>query len=276
LGGLIYALSDVGVSGWTSTPVLVGLTMFVVFTVCFFRVERRIPNPILDFNLFHDRPFAMAILATFLNATVRSSVVVLMALFFQVVESYNPLAAGLMVLPVTLGMTFASPLAGYLATRFSARQVSTCGLLGTCVGMVILCLSIGLNNSPHWLSLGEFLVGFGSGIFMTPNTQSIMLRVPSNRRGIANGLRSMLQNMGQVLSTALSLTLATCWLPVLLKDAFFAGANANLNAAELSLVAKGYQTAFFVMILLTVVAIAASYLREGSPKTIFAGSSKEE
>jgi hypothetical protein len=76
----------------------------------------------------------------------------------------------------------------------------------------------------------------------------------------------MLQNMGQVMSTALSLTLVTAWLPVSLKDAFFAGTKANLGINELYLVAKGYRATFLVMILLTVLAITASYLR-GTSKT---------
>lgn len=58
----------------------------------------------------------------------------------------------------------------------------------------------------------------GSGLFIVPNTTMIMSSVPVNRRGIANGFRSMLNNMGQVISTAVSLMIVVASLPIRLRN----------------------------------------------------------
>lgn len=261
LGGLILALSEGGVTGWSSLPVFCGMALFVLFGFFFFWEERHAKFPMIDFSLFHDRPYAMANLATFFNSLARSSVVLLIALFYQVVYFENPFSAGLKVLPVTIGMMIGSLVAGALTARYSARLLSTLGLLGTCLGMLILVWKIGIHASLFWMSLGQMLIGIGTGVFQTPNTQSIMLTVPHERRGVANGIRSMLQNMGAVISTALSLMIVTSVLPQHLKAAIYAGAGAHLGSQDTSLIANGYRIAFTVMLLLTLLAIAASYLR---------------
>jgi hypothetical protein len=42
-------------------------------------------------------------------------------------------------------MIIGSPIVGYLSTKYSARLLSTSGLFGTCVGLVLLIWQIG----PH-------------------------------------------------------------------------------------------------------------------------------
>lgn len=264
LGGLILAISEGGVTGWSSVPVVIGFILFVIFSGYFLWVERHTKFPMIDFSLFYDRTYAMANVATFLNSLARSSVVLLIALFYQVVYSENPFTAGLKVLPVTIGMIIGSPIVGALSAKYSARLLSTSGLLGTCIGMLILVSNIGVHSSLFWISLGELLIGVGTGVFQTPNTKSIMLGVPGERRGVANGIRSMLQNMGAVISTALSLMIVTSALPTHLKDAIYAGAAAHLVTEDVHLIANGYRVAFLLMLFLTILAIAASYLRNRS------------
>jgi EmrB/QacA subfamily drug resistance transporter len=261
LAGLILALSEGGVVGWFSLPVILGLAMFVVFTACFLWVERRVKYPTIDFALFRNRLYTMANLATFLNSLARSSVVLLIALFFEVVHHENPFNAGLKIIPVTIGMIIASPIAGALTAKYSARALSTIGLFGTCIGILLLMWHIGGSGSLFWIMFGQLLIGLGTGLFMTPNTKSILLAVPLERRGVANGLRSMLQNMGAVISTALSLMIVTSALPGRLKDAFYAGANVQLTVNDVRLMVGGYRIAFLVMLVMTLLAIAASYLR---------------
>ncbi|WML49031.1 MFS transporter [Neobacillus sp. PS3-34] len=221
----------------------------------------------IDFKLFHDRPYAMANLATFFNSLARSSVVLLIALFYQVVDNENPFTAGLKVVPVTVGIMLGSIIVSKLTLNYSARLLSTSGLFGTCIGMLLLTWKIGADGSLFWIILGQLLIGIGTGVFQTPNTQSIMLTVPHERRGIANGIRSMLQNMGGVLSTALSLMIVTSLLPMHLKTAIYAGANAHIVREDTSLIVTGYRVVFLVMMVLTIFAIAASFLRNAKKDT---------
>ena len=60
-----------------------------------------------------------------------------------------------------------------------------------------------------WLAL----VGVGSGMFNSPNTAAMMGAVPAQRRGIAAGARTLVQNTGAVLSIAFVLAIVTSAMP---------------------------------------------------------------
>jgi len=267
LGGLIFAISEGGVIGWSNIAVMIGIGLFLVFTPWFVWLEHKVQFPLIDFSLFSKRSFTMANVATFLNSIARSSVVLLIALYYQVVKNDNPFNAGLRVIPVTLGMIVASPIAGLLCARFKAKLLSTSGLMISSLGLLLLMWNIDINASDHLISISQLFIGLGCGFFLTPNTRTIMMSVPPNRRGVANGLRSMLQNMGQVLSTAVSLAIVSSVLPERLKDSIYEGVATNFQANDLELITNGYKISFFVMFLLTLLGVVVSYLRDSDKKT---------
>jgi len=124
---------------------------------------------------------------------------------------------------------------------------------------VLLAINMDLESSFIALMIGQFLIGFGSGIFMTPNTQLIMMSVPSHSTGVANGLRSMLQNMGGVLSTALSLMIVASAVPSYLKKEIYMGANANVSINDLSFITEGFQIAFTITMVITFLAASTAF-----------------
>ena len=56
-------------------------------------------------------------------------------------------------------------------------------------------------------ALALLIMGLGNGMFGTPNIAAIMNSVPPEDRGVASGMRSMLQNSGMVISMALFFTI---------------------------------------------------------------------
>ncbi|MBW7458962.1 hypothetical protein K0U00_33430, partial [Paenibacillus sepulcri] len=75
-------------------------------------------------------------------------------------------------------------------------------------------------------------------------------------------------NMGQVLSTAVSLMIVGLALPPRLKDVLYAGSDAVLNRTDLQLIIRGYQWALIALAAATILALAASLLREGRVQRI--------
>jgi EmrB/QacA subfamily drug resistance transporter len=261
LSGAILALSEGSTLGWTSPLVLIGALAFIVLTPVFLRVEWTSKSPLLDLRLFAKRRYAMAYVAAFLNAFARTAVVLLLSLYYQTVNHADAFTAGLAILPVTVGMLVAAPLSGSLTGRYDARLLSSLGLGLSGVGLVILIFLIGPHSAYLPAAIGMFLVGAGSALFLTPNTSSIMTTIARERRGIANGVRSMLQNMGQVVSTALSLMIVTSGLAPRLQASIYAGNAANLTDRDLQLIDNGFRLALLAMLLATCIGICASLVR---------------
>jgi EmrB/QacA subfamily drug resistance transporter len=263
ISGLLIGLSEAGVVGWSAPIVLIGIGVFAVLMPVLLYVEWRQRFPLIDLSLFRDWTYSMANVTTFLNSFARFSPVVLIALFLQAADNESPFAAGLAVLPVSIGMLIASAAAGFMSRRYSARVLSTTGLALTAVGMAILLLAIDPGVPYLPIGIGLSLLGIGSGLFMTPNTTSIMSRVPVNRRGIANGLRSMLQNTAVVISTALSLTIVTGGLAAAAKQQAYSGTLARLSPSALSTFVQGYRMVFFIMTVACIIGVICSYSRGG-------------
>jgi EmrB/QacA subfamily drug resistance transporter len=262
LGGVVIALSEGGALGWTSTPVLVGAALFVVTTPIFVVLQMRRAHPLVDLSLFADRQRSAAYLANFLLALARFAVVLLAALYLQAARGLDPFQAGIRVIPVAVGMMIASPLVGRLVQRFTARILSTGGLVLTGLGLLGLALRLHPATGDAELALWLGLIGVGSGIFMTPNTSSIMSSVEPGRRGIANGIRSMTQNSGYVVSVALSLGIVTSALPPEQKREAYAGTLSRLGPESLNHLTHGYHLALLVLAAITVLGAAASLARK--------------
>jgi EmrB/QacA subfamily drug resistance transporter len=261
LGGLISSLSEGSILGWSNWIVISGFGLFIILMPLFIYIEKHAASPMVDFTMFNERPFTMANIATFLNSFSMTAIILLIALFYQVAFKENPFQAGFKVLPVTIGMIVISPIAGSLTRKYSTRLLSSTGLAISAFGLFTLTWTIG-PRTPYWLEgLGMLLVGLGSGLFLTPNTTTIMSGVPKNRRGIANGVRSMLNNMGQVLSTALVLMIVTASLPERLKAVIFAGSAATLSSNDLTAIVVGYRYALSTLMVATLIGMFASLLR---------------
>jgi hypothetical protein len=71
-------------------------------------------------------------------------------------------------------------------------------------------------------------------MFNSPNTAAMMGAVPAQRRGIAAGARTLVQNTGAVLSIAFVLAIVTSAVPQSTLFAVFSGLTKGLSAAKLA------------------------------------------
>ncbi|MCW2530402.1 MAG: hypothetical protein JWM76_5262 [Pseudonocardiales bacterium] len=265
ISGIVLALSEGATQGWTSLPVIGAALVFVVGMPSFVILELHRRHPLLDPRLFADRERSLAYLALFLTSLARFALVLLIALYLQAAAGLSAFAAGLHVIYVPIGMAVASPIAGRLAQRYSARILSSLGLALVAGGIFGLCALISPSMSGVALGFCLAAVGVGSGLFFTPNTSSIMASVEPDRRGIANGVRQSLQNAGYVVSTALALALITKNLGAVDKKAAYAGTLSSLSPHALVGFTDGYRWALFVLGVVSVVGLVASLSRNPSP-----------
>ena len=95
----------------------------------------------------------------------------------------------------------------------------------------------------------------GSGLFLPSNTTVLLDGVPSNRMGIVNAVRLMLQNTGVVVGTALAVSVITIPLPTSLHDALFAGTLSHISPGAVPQLVTGYQWALACMTIIGVLTV---------------------
>jgi EmrB/QacA subfamily drug resistance transporter len=258
LGSLLLGLSQVGDRGWSDPLVLGELATFVLLLPLFIAVERRTSHPVVDVGLFRHPPFALGLLASFLNAVARMAVVLLIALFYQAVHGEDPVSAGLKVLPLPLTAMIASASSGLLQARLRPRTIALLGTASTTAGLVVLLASISPTVSYGPIAAGLVFIGIGSGMFMPANTTALLHELPSRRLGIVNAMRLMVQNTGVVVSTALALSIVTGPLPVGLRQYVFAGTISDVSPEAVPQLVAGYRMALLCMAVISALAVLAS------------------
>ncbi len=191
---------------------IAGLAAAAVLLPAWVLIERRSRAPMLDLSLFNNRLFAAATASAFINGLARFALMFLFVFYFQGAQSNSPIEAGIKLIPLALGMLVASPLAGIYADRHGSRTLAALGMLVSAAGLAGMT-TLGVHT-PYWQSaVWLALVGVGSGMFNSPNTAAMMGAVPAQRRGIAAGARTLVQNTGAVLSIAFVLAIVTSSVP---------------------------------------------------------------
>jgi MFS family permease len=261
LGSLIFAFSESSVIGWNNWAVVLSIILFIIFIPIFILIERHTDSPIFDFALFRNRAYAMANLSTFLSFFSQTATVLLISLYYQVTQNNTPFQAGLKILPIIIGMLIFSPISSSLINKYSVQKLSSSGLALTGAGLLILSLCLG-SDVPYWfIAIALCLVGIGFGIFLPPNTTTIMTLVPAHRRGAANGIRSMLNNMGQLLSTSVSLMIVIALLPAQLKNIVLSATTLVLSRTDFQLVTTSFRWGLFSLFVASILGTLASLLR---------------
>jgi EmrB/QacA subfamily drug resistance transporter len=265
LGGIAVALSLGGSWGW-GHPLVLGATGIAMAALPAFLLTQAVrPDPLVDLKLFNDRNRSIGYASVLLLPAAQASFILLVALFLQAVQGMLPLQAGAQVSVTALGMMVAAPAAGRLLRHMPTARLTQCGVAVAATGIAGLAISLG-PAIPGWLlTVWMLLVGLGFGLFMTPNTSDIMTSVLPSRRGIANGVRSMLQNSGGLLGTALSLSIITAPLTPESRRAVYTGHIGGFTPADMLALLGGYRVALWVLCGFCLVALALNLMRRPRP-----------
>jgi MFS family permease len=150
-------------------------------------------------------------------------------------------------------------LSGHLSDKYGSRELATAGLLIS--ALALLGLSTVVSTTPYWLlALYQALMGGGSGLFASPNTNAIMSSVVPEKRGTAAGINSMLMNTGQMLSIAFVFPLVLSQIPedVMFHVFLYGG---GMSGASLTALETGMHEAFMASFAVTLLAAAISAMR---------------
>jgi MFS family permease len=230
--GITYGIEPYGhhTMGWMNPKVIAELGAGVALLVVFTLIERRTAEPMFRLQLFRIRAFTAGTLASFLSAVSRGGLMFILIIWLQgiwlpehgVDFARTPLFAGVYMLPLTIGFLTAGPVSGILSDRYGARGFATAGMLCTAISFFFL------ERLPVDFGYWTFaplllLMGWSSGLFMSPNRAAVMNSLPVEHRGAGSGMMTTFQNSAQVLSIGIFFSLMIVGLSGALSTSMFNG-----------------------------------------------------
>jgi len=269
-GAFALALSFLLVSITTGRGGLLGdwgFLLTLVFSGFFIWWEAYTPHPILDLKLFRIVPFAAGNVARIATFIALSTNELMMPFFLQFVLRMDPLKAGALMTPTALALAVFSPLSGWASDRLGTTLPAAAG------AFMFSAALFALGQLDHGTGPGQvisrlILLGVGLGLFQTPNNNSLISSVPTNRLGIASAFISIVRSVGRSLGTAMATAIVSARLLTVRNQ----GAPQDLSAVKilddaelLSAFMHGYRYAYIAAACLGLVALTASLIRGRGP-----------
>jgi EmrB/QacA subfamily drug resistance transporter len=202
LFGIVWGLVRANDVGWGSAEIVgslvagsVGLALFVLW-------ELRSPAPMLPMRFFRNRTFALTNVSSLFMFFGMFGSIFLLAQFFQTVQGYSPLQAGVRILPWTAMPIFIAPVAGALSDRIGGQRIMGVGLALQAIGIGWIA-TVSTPTVPYSeLVIPFFISGIGMALFFAPVANVVLSAVRREEEGQASGATNAIRELGGVFGVA--------------------------------------------------------------------------
>jgi EmrB/QacA subfamily drug resistance transporter len=200
---VLVALSVAKDQGWTSFEVLGLLGFGLAMLVAFFIVEQRVKEPIVPFQLFKNRAFAVSMLVGFFAALGMFGMIIFVPLETQGVLGVSVTNSGLLLTPMMFGLIVSSVLTGQLIPRIKRyHYLGTAGLVLVMVGLYLMAQTT-TSTSQSSITIAIVLVGLGLGVTMPLYINAVQSALPQRYLGVGTSQVQFWRNVGGTVSSAI-------------------------------------------------------------------------
>jgi EmrB/QacA subfamily drug resistance transporter len=203
LFALVWALIHGNEEGWTSSGIVAAFVASAILLAAFVAWEARAANPMLPLRYFRSRAFSAANVVSLLMSFGLFGSIFLLAQFFQIVQGYTPLEAGVRTLPWTMMPIFVAPIAGVLSDRVGARPLLITGMVLMSIGLAWIA-AISSVTVEYLAMVPAFIIsGTGMALFFAPTANLVLSAVKPQEEGRASGVNNTIREIGGVFGVAI-------------------------------------------------------------------------
>jgi EmrB/QacA subfamily drug resistance transporter len=246
---LLLGLNQGQAWGWTSPAILTLFGVAIVLLSIFLKIEGSVLNPMLDLRLFGNRVFSLSVFSAIINYVCVYTILFLMPFYLIDGRALNPAHAGLLLTAQPIVMAIVAPISGTLSDRIGVRLPGMLGMAMLAVGLFFLS-KLGASTPFPNVITALALVGFGTGVFISPNNSALLGSAPRHRQGIAAGMLATARNFGMVLGVGFA-------------GAVFTTVQAiHTQAGPSVALIKGFQVTFMIAAVIASIGVITSAGRE--------------
>ena len=207
--------------GWTSGQSMLCYGIGLMGAIAFFLVERSMGGEaLLPLALFTNKTVDVASIASVILGLGMFGGLACLPLYLQIVKGATPTSAGLMLLPMTLGMMGGSILSGQIISRkgrYRQFPIIGCALL---VGSLFGFHFVGADTVLWQTMILMLFFGVGLGFNMQPMTLAVQNAVSPRDIGVATSSATFTRQIGGTLGTAIFLSILFTAVPSRIQSAF--------------------------------------------------------
>lgn len=253
-GSITYLLSMsafmFGISKLPETTAIIlcgtGLAGLLVFVL----IELRTRTPVFNMALLiTNRVFAFSNLAALINYATTFAITFLLSLYLQYIMGLSPRDAGMILITQPVTMALVASISGRLSDTYDPRILSSAGM-GIIVGGLLMLTMLTDESAIFYLLVTLAIVGFGFGMFSSPNTNAIMGSVEKKYLGTASATVGTMRLTGQMLSMGIATLILQLHL-----------GNNQITSRHSADFMASMKTTFIIFLILCIIGVFASLAR---------------
>jgi EmrB/QacA subfamily drug resistance transporter len=212
LVALLLPLSKASVWGWASVRTIGLFVLAVVLLAGWIAVELRSRNPLIDMRMLRLPAVWTTNLVALLFGAGMFAAYAFVPQFLQIPKAAGygfgatVTRAGLLMLPMLVGMAVAGSLSGPIAPRFDVKAQL---VLGSAFSLVACIAFAGFHSAPWQVALAGASFGLGIGLAYASMTSLIVQSVPLHQTGAASGMNANIRTIGGSIGTAVVSSVVT-------------------------------------------------------------------
>ncbi len=202
LTAILYAIIEAPTEGWTSPTILASLAGGLALLGVFGWWETHTDHPMLDVRFFKNPRFSAASGSITLIFFAMFGSLFLLTQYMQFTLGYDPLTAGIRLLPFALTMGITAPLSSKLVERIGTKITVTAGLTLVTIGLLLMT-GLQVDTSYGNLVWRLMIMAVGMGLTMAPATESVMGSLPLGKAGVGSAVNDTTRQVGGALGVAI-------------------------------------------------------------------------
>ncbi|OFP37824.1 MULTISPECIES: MDR family MFS transporter [unclassified Corynebacterium] len=188
---------------WTSPTIFTAAAIAILSGIAFVLVELRAKNPLIPMYLFTNRNMVLTTAAGTVLGMAMVGALAYLPTYLQMVHEMTPTEAGLMMLPMVIGMLGTGMTVGFVISRTGRYKVyPLVGMALTAVGMFLFS-TLTVDTSLTTLGLYMFTFGFGLGLVMQVLVLIVQNSFPVTMVGTATATNNFFRQLGSAIGASL-------------------------------------------------------------------------
>jgi EmrB/QacA subfamily drug resistance transporter len=253
-GSILYVLSMsafmYGFSRLPEVPAIILVAAGLLGLVAFVLLELRLKFPVFNMMLFRsNRLFALSNLAALINYATTFAITFLLSLYLQYILGLSPRDAGMILIAQPVLMAIVASISGKLSDTRDPRILASIGMGVIVVGLIMLTF-LTETTSLTYLVVILAVVGFGFGMFSSPNTNAIMGSVHKKYLGLASATVGTMRLTGQMMSMGIATLILHLFI-----------GNKPISSQVAAEFMTSMRTTFVIFVVLCIVGVFASLAR---------------
>ncbi|MWA14574.1 MFS transporter [Streptomyces sp. BA2] len=195
ISALLYGIIEAPNRGWGDPLALLAIFTGVALLCALLLWLRQAPHPLVDLSPFRSAHFAWGTATVCVVMFVLLGILFVVPQFLQQVQGHDAMATGIRLMPMFVGVLFATVAAEKLVSRFGIKWVVAVGMLLWAIALILLG-RLAADSTYAATALALAIAGVALALTLPTTFDAVLSSLPPDTAGAGSALANACRQVG--------------------------------------------------------------------------------